>query len=64
MASGHFRAKFALAQQGDLDEAIVHYREAIRINPGKANAHDGLAFALVKKQRFAEAIQEYEQVLH
>ncbi|MBE9546084.1 MAG: tetratricopeptide repeat protein, partial [Proteobacteria bacterium] len=37
-----------LAMQGKLDEAISHYSEALRINPGFRKAHRELQLALGK----------------
>lgn len=49
-----------LAQEGFLDEAIVHFEEAVRIDPDSADAHFNLAQALLKQHRESEA----EEHLH
>jgi serine/threonine-protein kinase len=38
-----------------LDEAIDHYRQAIRLEPGRDRPHGALGQALVAKRQFAEA---------
>ena len=38
-----------------LDEAIDHYRQAIRLEPGWDRPHGGLGQALLAKRQFAEA---------
>ena len=40
--SAHVNLGFALRQRGKLDEAIAEYREAIRLKPDYAVAHDNL----------------------
>ena len=42
--------------QGQLDEAIVHFRTAVKADPFYANALFGLATALVQRGAFDEAI--------
>lgn len=51
---------YALADQGKVDEAIAHYREAIRLQPGFAEAHNNLAVALARQNRLDEAIPEFQ----
>ena len=38
-----------------LDEAIDHYRQAIRLEPGRSRPHGALGQALLAKRQFAEA---------
>lgn len=47
----------ALARRGRTDEAIVHYREALRINPGDAESLANLAFALTGLGRSVESVE-------
>src|SRR5262249_4177341 len=51
---------FALADQGRIDEAIGHYREAISLQPNFAEAHANLGIALAKQGRIDEAIPEFQ----
>jgi tetratricopeptide (TPR) repeat protein len=53
----------ALEKRGQTDEAISHYREAIRLKPGYADAHNNLGIALGKKGRVDEAIDQYQEAL-
>ena len=46
-----------------MDEAIREYRDAIRINPDYAGAHNNLGIALKKKGLVDEAIREYENFI-
>ncbi len=47
-------------RRGDLDGAIQAYREAIRLNPGFAEASNNLAVLLSSQGRLEEAIQVWE----
>src|SRR5262249_5949522 len=47
--------------QGKLDEAIVEYREAIRLDPGYAEAHCNLGSVLQRQGRLREALREYRK---
>jgi tetratricopeptide (TPR) repeat protein len=53
----------ALMRQERLDEAIRHYREALRIQPDHAKAHNNLGIALRRQGRLKEAVSHYEQAL-
>jgi Flp pilus assembly protein TadD len=53
----------ALVERGDLDDAIPHFQEALRITPGNAKAHNNLANMLLKKGDLDGAIGEYQQAL-
>jgi len=49
--------------QGDVDGAIEHYREAIRIFPDYVAARDNLAFAFFRKGMIDDAILMWRKVL-
>jgi tetratricopeptide (TPR) repeat protein len=48
---------------GRTDEAIVEYREAIKVNSGFAPAHFGLGVVLAATGKPDEAISEYREAL-
>jgi tetratricopeptide (TPR) repeat protein len=52
-----------LKQAGNIEEAIAHYEQALRINPDLAEAHNNWGLALEKLGRTPEAIAHYEQAL-
>ena len=52
-----------LAEQGKIDEAIPHYREASRLNPDNVEAHIALGGILARRGRMDEAIGEYREAL-
>jgi tetratricopeptide (TPR) repeat protein len=52
-----------LFQQGKLEEAIAAWREAIRLRPAHALAHNNLGAALVKQGKWAEAIPELREAI-
>ena len=59
----HFNLGDRLRVEGNLDEAMVHYLETIRINPDYAEAYNNVANALASRGRFDEAIVHYRRVL-
>ena len=54
---------YALLQLGRYEDAIVQFREALRLKPDLADAHYNLAFALVRAGRLAEGASEYRETL-
>src|SRR5438477_6772165 len=53
----------ALKNQGQLDEAIAHYRRAINIWPGYVEAHYNLGGAYIEKGETDEALAEYRRAI-
>jgi Flp pilus assembly protein TadD len=53
----------ALYKQGQLDEAIRQYEEAIRLKPGDPGAHNDLGNALDEKGQTDGAIRQYQEAL-
>jgi tetratricopeptide (TPR) repeat protein len=53
----------ALAEQGNLDQAVWHYSQALRINPAYLGARVNLGSALARQGKHGEAIAQYEQAL-
>ncbi len=53
----------ALAQQGMMEQAIVHYQEALRIKPNLVNTHNNLGVALLERGEINRAIAQYYQAL-
>ena len=53
----------AFYKKGQIDEAIRHYREALRLNPDFAQAHNNLGAALEKEGQTDEAIRQYQEAL-
>jgi tetratricopeptide (TPR) repeat protein len=49
----------ALSEKGKIDEAMVQYREAVRIKPEWAEAHNNLGGALENKGQLAEALNQF-----
>jgi tetratricopeptide (TPR) repeat protein len=62
-ALAHYSLGYALAQKGDLDEAISHYQQALRIRSDSAEILENLGNALVNRGRYDEAIRCYESAL-
>ena len=52
-----------LVQKGRVDEAIVHYQNALKLKPDFAEAHFSLGVALADSGRVDEAIAHYQMAL-
>jgi Flp pilus assembly protein TadD len=63
VAPMHNHLGIALASEGKIDEAIRHYREALRIRPGYAKAHNNLGSVLAKEGKLDEAISHFHHAL-
>jgi Flp pilus assembly protein TadD len=63
----NFRAEAGLAEvarrRGDLDDAITHYQEAVRLAPDAADFQVNLGLLLVDRHRFAEAAGAFERAV-
>lgn len=59
----HYNLGVALAKEGRNEEAIVHYREALRLWPNYLEARNNLGDALYARGRLAEAEPEYREAL-
>lgn len=62
-AGDHNRQGNLLAGEGKYAEAIVAYTEALRLDPGLAEAHNGLGSALDDQGKIEEAIAQYTEAL-
>lgn len=67
VTSGNWLAEMnlgaALDRAGRADEAIPHYREAIRIRPDYAEAHYNLGVDMARKGKIGEAVAHYRRAL-
>ncbi len=62
-AKSHNNLGTALRREGRLDDAIVQYQEALKIDAGYAPAHYNLGNALLQKGEVNGAITEYQAAL-
>jgi Flp pilus assembly protein TadD len=53
----------ALLENGNVDEAITQFRDALKIDPNYVEAYDNLGSALVKKGHITEAIEHFEKAI-
>ena len=53
----------ALKNQGDLEGAIRHYKEALRINPNYAEAYNNLGVALREDGKLQQALENFRRAL-
>ncbi|MCG6918730.1 MAG: tetratricopeptide repeat protein [Deltaproteobacteria bacterium] len=59
----HYTLGNALALQGNLVGAMMHYNEALRIKPNHAEVHNNLGNALALQGNLAEAVSHYKESL-
>jgi tetratricopeptide (TPR) repeat protein len=52
-----------LKAAGNLADAIAYYRQAIKINPEHAEAHQNLAVALLKIGKMPESLAEFKRAI-
>lgn len=53
----------ALLLEGQIEEAISQYNDALRLNPHDIEAHNNLGYALLKKGRIDEAFTQFQEAL-
>jgi Flp pilus assembly protein TadD len=53
----------ALDKKGQLDEAISHYQEALRLKPDDALVYNNLGVAFDKKGQSEDAIRQYREII-
>jgi tetratricopeptide (TPR) repeat protein len=57
----HYNLGILLSDQGEADQAIDHYRQAVVLRPDYAEAHYNLGRLLVEHGQLADAIAHYER---
>ena len=62
-STAHYNLGLVLAGRGQADEAIGHYRKALKIEPDRLEAHNTLGNALAARGQADEAIAQYRQAL-
>ena len=61
--NAHYNLGFALAKQGRFEASIVHYSEALRLNPDYAYAHNNLGNALAAVGQLEEALPHFTRAI-
>jgi len=59
----YYHMGVALAERGRLDEAMVNYSQALKIDPNYPSAHFGLASILMQRGELDRAVIEYERAV-
>jgi tetratricopeptide (TPR) repeat protein len=59
----HYYLGLAFGVQGNLNESITHFSEAVTINPKFADADYNLGVALAKQGRLDEGIRHFTKAL-
>jgi Flp pilus assembly protein TadD len=62
-ASTHNNLATVLFMEQRFDEAVQHYRKALRITPGNPQIYSNLGDALVKQEQTTEAARCYQEAL-
>jgi len=57
----HYNLGIVLSEQGEADQAIEHYGQAVALRPDYAEAHYNLGRLLVEHGQLADAIAHYER---
>ena len=61
--TSHFNLAAALYEQGNIGEAMTHYRRVLEIRPDHAEAHTNLGIALAAQGDWGRAIAHYREAL-
>jgi tetratricopeptide (TPR) repeat protein len=59
----HNNLGLAHVKNGQFNEAILQFREAIRVKPGLASAHNNLGYALAMAGQLDEAIGQFQEAI-
>ena len=59
----HYVQGNVLSESGELEEAIRHYRQALKLSPGNAAIYFDLGNALSKQENLDEAVDHFRQAL-
>jgi tetratricopeptide (TPR) repeat protein len=62
-AFAHLNLAESLRDEGDLDGAVSHQREALRLNPNYREAHHNLGAVLLLQGKVDEAIVQFQEAL-
>jgi len=62
-AAAEANAGLALAREGKYEQAISHYRAALKLDPAMPGLHLNLGLAYVKLNRLADAIPPFERAM-
>ena len=62
-ANAEYSLGYDLAELGRIDEAIDHYKKALRIHPNYSKAHNNLGLALAGRGKIDEAIEHFQQAI-
>jgi tetratricopeptide (TPR) repeat protein len=59
----HYNLGIVRREQGDIDQAIDHYQDAVALRPAYAEAHYNLGRLLVEQGRLDDAVAHYEKAV-
>ena len=59
----HYNLGHDLYGRGDLEAAVAHYAQALRLNPDSVDVHNNLGVTLSRQGKYVEAAAHYAQAL-
>jgi len=62
-AQAYFNLGKVYAQQDHLDDAVLNFQQALRIQPGVPEIHENMARTMARQGKRNEAVQEYEEAV-
>ena len=59
----HFSLGYVFWKRNNLDSAVTHFTESIRLRPNFSETHNNLGVALARQGKLAEAVPHFEEAL-
>jgi len=60
----HYNYGHAMKEAGNLEQAVIHYKKALALKPGRPEIHNNLGTALGRMGRLEQAIYHFKQAIY